>query len=72
MVPSTAPCAQQIPLATLVHTLRTYEEMLDLLEEMPGERSRSVRRDILRAMEVIQLEVTRSQLRHLIAEPVTK
>lgn len=62
------PYVDQVPTSTLQRTLDMYEEMLDVLEDMPGERSQSMRRAIIRAREIVQLEVIRRRIRYVIEE----
>lgn len=66
----TPPYLEQVPLTTLDRTLRTYEEMLDILENMPGKHTRRVRSDLIQAMEVVQIELVRRRLGHLAPEPM--
>lgn len=54
---------EQISLGTLERSLKMYEEMLDVLEDGAGERSQSLREDILEARELVQMEIARRRLK---------
>lgn len=66
------PYVEQIPTSTLQRTLDMYEEIIDVLEEMPREHSASVRRGILRAREIVQLEIIRRRVEYVIEEAKTE
>lgn len=53
------PYIEQVPTSTLQRTLEMYEEMLDVLEDMPGGQLRLMRQDVLRAREIVETEVVR-------------
>lgn len=65
------PRVEQIPTSTLQRTLDIYEEIIDVLEDLPGEHSQSLRRDILRAREIVQLEIIRRRVKYVIEEAET-
>lgn len=62
------PHVEQIPTSTLQRMLDMYEQVIDVLEDMPEEHSQSVRRDIFRAREIVQLEVIRRRIKYMIEE----